>query len=66
MNTDICKLCFFCRDTTEIPYTESDAKTHIMFGLHRTFGKTWSPMKGHKDYELHLKWLKLLDNPDGK
>ncbi len=47
------KLCLLCRDSDEYPYTELNAELHEKFNLHFTLGKTWAPLKGHKDYDTH-------------
>lgn len=59
------KLCRLCQDTPEDPYTETTAQIHEMFGFHHVVkpGRghiSWSPTKGHKDWELHQRWMKLL------
>lgn len=54
------KMCPFCKDGPEWPYTESKAELHDRQGLHSTLGKTWAPTKGNPRYEEHLRWLKLL------
>lgn len=60
------KLCLLCRDSEDEPYTLSDAIHHYERGMHFTAKpeykthKSWAPMKGHKDYDLHVRYVKLL------
>lgn len=44
------KLCLLC-DGTE---------SHTRNQMHIRNGYTWKPEKGHKDYELHVRMVKLL------
>jgi len=46
------KLCLLC-DSTATPHTWDQ--------FHTTNGKTWRPEKGHKDYDLHKRLVKLLE-----
>lgn len=47
-------------DSKDWSYPITD--THQSLGMHFTLGKIWKPEKGHKDYELHLRWIKLSTN----
>lgn len=58
MNNDNNKLCPLCSQSTENPYPEKD--THLLFGQHFTSGKYWRPTRGHKDFKLHLRLLKIF------
>lgn len=55
MSTDLQKLCPLCLSSAEWPYDETGSRLHELFGLHQTLGKMWAPMKGHPDYELHVR-----------
>lgn len=58
------KLCFFCREGNKYGYrytfSEQDADLHEKMQYHSDNGKSWKPMNSHKDYELHLRWIKIL------
>lgn len=53
-----CKLCLLCMDSSEWPYPKNG---HHLETRHFTKGKTWEPLKEHKDYELHLRMVDLLN-----
>jgi len=55
------KMCLFCRDSFEYPFEEINAKLHKNYGMHQTYGSCWQPARGHKDYDEHLRWCKLLE-----
>lgn len=54
------KLCLICKDTTH-SYS-SGVHSGFWKDWHETNGMTWQPTKGHKDYELHLRMIKLIHN----
>lgn len=58
VDQDPMKLCSLCLESTYWPFPTKDS--HKILGLHFTLGKTWRPEKGHKDYELHVRLLKIL------
>ena len=53
-----CKLCLLCLESPEFPY---DDNGHGKSQTHHTLSKNWAPTKGHKDYELHLRMVELLN-----
>lgn len=63
MNEDIAEMmmCPLCGFIEEDKLHRLDTYNHKEKGMHRTGNKTWSPMKGHPDYDKHLKWSQILN-----
>lgn len=50
------KLCLLCRNASGRAHDEGS----MFQDFHETNGYLWQPTKGHKDYQLHIRMIKLL------